>query len=107
MKRIVLSLALAAGLAAPTFAAAQYNSYGAQQMDQMSPTPRSFSSADDRYKADVLKLRADAVKLQKADRGHLSDAHKADLQARLDALNKDACAKHVKAAACPAAVTAH
>lgn len=102
MKRIVLAAALITALAAPSLAAAQYNSYGSQQMDQMSPTPRGFSGPEERYKADVRKLRADAVKMQKSDGGKLSDAHKAELQARLDKLNQDACAKGVKAATCPA-----
>ena len=100
MRPMVLAAVLVAALAAPSFAAAQYNSYGAQQMDQMSPTPRGFSGPEERYKADVRKLRADAVKMQKADGGKLSDAHKAQLQARLDRLNQEACAKAVKAAAC-------
>lgn len=102
MNRIVLAAALAGAMTAPSLAAAQYNSYGAQQMDQMSPTPRGFSGPEARYKHDVTKLRADAVKMQKADGGKLSDAHKAELQARLDKLNQDACAKGVKAATCPA-----
>jgi hypothetical protein len=102
MKPMVLAAALAAVLAAPSLAAAQYGSYGAQQMDAMSPTPRSFSGPEDRYKRDVKKLRDDAVKLQKADGGKLSDAHKTELQARFDKLNQDACAKGVKAATCPA-----
>lgn len=103
-KSIVIGLVLAA---VPTLAAAQYSSYGSQAMDQMQPVPRGFNGPDQRYKADVRKLRADAIKLQKQDGGHLSDAHKVELQTRLDVLNKDACAKGVKAAACPAPVAAN
>jgi hypothetical protein len=99
MRRLfVIGLVLAA---IPSFAAAQYGSNGSQQMDQMAPAPRGFSGPEERYKADVRKLRADAMKLQKQDGGHLSDAHKSDLQARLDLLNKEACAKGVKSATCP------
>lgn len=103
-KLVVFSLVLAA---VPTLAAAQYNSYGSQAMDQMAPAPRGFNGPEDRYKADVRKLRADAIKLQKQDGGHLSEAHKTELQTRLDALNKDACAKGVKAATCSAPVAAN
>lgn len=102
MKLSILTAALAAGLLVPAAASAQYGMYNTQSMDQMSPTPRGFSSDEGRYRREVTRLRADAMKLQKADGGTLSDAHKAELQARLDKLNTDACAKHVKVATCPA-----
>jgi len=106
MKASILSLALAVGLMIPAVASAQYGYGNTQAMDQMSPTPRGFSSDEGRYKRDVKKLHDDAVKQLKADGGKLSDAHKAELQARLDKLNADACAKHVKIATCPAATAA-
>jgi hypothetical protein len=106
MKLPILSIALVAGLMLPAAASAQYGYANTQAMDQMTPVPRGFSSDEGRYRRDVKKLHDDAVKLQKADGGQLSDAHKAELQARLDKLNADACAKHVKIAACPATAAA-
>jgi hypothetical protein len=103
MKVSILSIALAAGLLLPAVASAQYGYGATQAMDQMTPVPRGFSSDEGRYKRDVKKLHDDAVKMQKADGGKLSEAHTAELQARLDKLNLDACAKHVKIASCPAA----
>jgi hypothetical protein len=106
MKVSILSAALAAGFLIPAAASAQ-NGYGnTQSMDQMSPTPRGFSSDEGRYRQAVKKLHDDGVKMIKADGGKLNDAHKAELQARLDKLNADACAKHVKVATCPASTTA-
>lgn len=102
MKLSITSAVLIAGLSLPALAYAQYGYGNTQSMDQMAPTPRGFSGDEDHYKRDVTKLRADAMKMQKADGGQLSDAHKAELQARLDKLNADACAKHVKIATCPA-----
>lgn len=103
MKLSIASAAMVAAISLPALAHAQYGYGATQAMDQMSPAPRRFSSDEDRYRHDVTKLRGDAMKMQKADGGKLSDAHKAELQARLDKLNADACAKHVKMAACPAA----
>lgn len=102
MKLSIASAMLVAGLMLPALAHAQYNYGNTQSMDQMSPTPRGFSSDEDRYRREIKKIHDDGMKMVKADGGKLSDAHKSELQARLDKLNADACAKHVKIATCPA-----
>lgn len=102
MKLSIALAALLAGLTLPALAHAQYGYNNTQSMDQMAPAPRGFSSDEGRYRREVKKLHDDGMKMVKADGGKLSDAHKAELQARLDKLNTDACAKHVKIATCPA-----
>jgi hypothetical protein len=47
------------------------------------------------FRIELKKLHDEAVRLQAADGGKLSDAHRADLEARLGVLHKEACRLHM------------
>ena len=75
MKLSITSAVLAVGLTLPALAHAQYGYGATQSMEQMSPTPRSFSSDEDRYGREIKKIHDDGMKMVRADGGKLSDTH--------------------------------
>lgn len=93
--RISLALAIAAALiltsAAPVAAKTPpfaMNPKGGQLSDERT----GFNVHDKVHIKNELKaLRDEAIATQKADGGKLTDAHRADLEARLAVLRKEAC----------------
>jgi hypothetical protein len=97
MRKCVLALATAAALAAAAPAFAQMMTAAPQGFSAPVPYDNgsySFSdhppvsSAQARYNAQVVALKAKMRQLTRVDGGQLSDEHKARLQGQLDELNR-------------------
>lgn len=88
---LAAALSLAASVAPATARTPPFhmNPKGGQLSDERT----GFETHDATHIRTKLRaLREEAISLQKADGGKLSDAHRADLEARLAVLHKEACA---------------
>jgi hypothetical protein len=94
MRRSILALAAAGGLAAAGPAGAQMGMGMApmpprvQQDDPFGPGRMEFPTARERYVEQLQRLRRKMLKITAQDGGQLTEAHRAALQQELDGINR-------------------